>query len=286
MNPNPVDLHCHSRHSDGVLSVSELIKHAAAQQIQMLALTDHDTLAGIDEAQTLARGHEMLLIRGVEMSATWGSHTVHVLGLDIDLHTPELRRILADIQDLRGKRAEDIASKLERCGIADAMQHTVVEAGHSEITRTHFARMLVHQGHCKDLTQAFKRYLGQQGKRAYVKTQWPAMQTVIAAIHAANGQAVLAHPMSYKISSRQRRALVEEFAELGGNGIEVSAGGAQNPQNIKLAADLAREFGLCASQGSDLHDPIQRWLRFGRLMPIPEDLAPIWTQFRYQRAAA
>lgn len=279
MNPhNPIDLHCHSHHSDGVLSPQALIAHAAEAGIRMLALTDHDTLTGLPAAEAAARQHGLQLIPGVEMSASWANKTLHIVGLAIDRQHPALQQHLQPVQAYREHRAEQIAERLARAGIADALARTQALAGHRQLTRSHFARMLVDSGHCKDQRQAFKRYLA-AGKPAAVSSTWPDMQDCIACIHAAGGMAVLAHPLRYQLSASWRGRLLTAFKAAGGDALEVSAGASQSPQDVATCAAAAREHGLLASQGSDLHDPAQRWIRYAALQPLPSDLTPIWTRF-------
>lgn len=273
-----IDLHCHSTVSDGQLAPEQLIRHAAEAGISHLALTDHDSIDGLPAAAQAASQAGLHLISGVEMSCDWDGRSLHVVGLNFDPDNPALRRHLHSVQQQRRERAAQISHKLAQAGLPDALAGARVVAGHDQITRTHFAAWLVQAGHCKDTKQAFKRYLA-AGKPGAVKSQWPSMTDSLACIAQAGGVTVLAHPLRYNMTAAWRQRMLAAFAAAGGHALEVSAGASQKPDDIHQCAQLAREHGLLASQGSDFHSLEQRWIPYGRLAPLPSDLIPVWQHF-------
>ncbi len=269
-----VDLHCHSTASDGRLTPTALVEAAAAAGVELLALTDHDTVAGIAEAQAAASHCGLRLLPGIELSSTWQKRTLHIVGLGIDPQAPALVAGLSGLQQLRAERATAIAAKIEKLGVKDALQRAAAIAGDGQITRTHFARLLIESGVCKDMKKAFKRYLS-SGKPQYVAVQWPAPEDIIAWIHAAGGRAVLAHPLRYDMSAAWRQRMLTAFREAGGDAIEVCCGNSET-SDVNTSAAEAVQHGLQGSVGSDFHDPEQRWARLGRIPPLPNNVTPVW----------
>lgn len=272
------DLHSHSSCSDGALSPTELINRAVAQGVTHLALTDHDTLAGLAEARQAAERSPLQLINGVEISATWQGKSLHIIGLDFDPAAPELNQLLEVLQLKRQQRAEKIAHKLSKKGVQDPLAHAHRLAKGRLITRPHFAHCLVEQGFAVDFQSAFKHYLG-QGKPAFVATQWEELESVVEAIHLAGGRVVIAHPRRYRMTHSWMRRLMEEFKAMGGDGVEVVCGGG-SPGDRQAMTELATRYDLMASTGSDFHDPRNNWIELGKLPAIPADLQPIWGLFK------
>ncbi len=271
------DLHTHSRASDGRLSPAELVEQARAAGVELLALTDHDTTDGLDEARQAADAAGIALINGVEISVSWEGKTLHIVGLNIDPRCPKLCAGLAGLQALREDRARRIAAKLASLGVNQPMERAAELAQGGQITRTHFARLLVSDGLVADLKLAFRRHLA-AGKPAYVATQWAALDEAIGWIHAAGGLAVLAHPLRYRLSGAWRQRMLTAFKAAGGDALEVSAGASQQAQDLALCTRDALNHGLLASVGSDFHGPEQRWLKLGRLAPLSSQLTPVWTR--------
>lgn len=269
-----VDLHCHSTASDGRLTPTALVEAAAVAGVELLALTDHDTVAGIAEAQAAASRCGLRLLPGVELSSTWQKRTLHVVGLGVDPHSPALVVGLAVLQQLRAERAVAIAARIEKLGVKDVLQRASAMAGDGQITRTHFARLLIESGICKDMKKAFKRYLS-SGKPQYVVVQWPGLDDIIGWIHAAGGRAVLAHPLRYDMSAAWRQRMLTAFRDAGGDAIEVCCGNSETA-DINTSAAEAVQHGLHGSIGSDFHDPEQRWARLGRIPPLPATVTPVW----------
>lgn len=269
-----VDLHTHSLRSDGSLTPSELIELAAQAGIGLLALTDHDTVDGLDEAQRAADGIGMRLVPGVEISAAWHFQTVHVLGLWIDPASVRLRDALDRQAERRRVRMRKMCASLSKAGLPGDALLAAVQAASSLPTRTHLAAALVAAGHVDKTDDAFRKYLG-AGKRAHAAADWPELADVVGLIREAGGIASLAHPMRYPLSSGGRRRLLTDFAAAGGGALEVLTG-ANGAQHLQACAALAVKFGLRASVGSDFHNPQLTWNPLGRLAKLPDGIVPVW----------
>lgn len=272
-----VDLHSHSVFSDGALEPVELAQRIAVTGIRLWALTDHDTTDGLVQAAAASRATGVRWVTGVEISASWASRTLHVLGLNIDPEAPALRTGLARLREMREQRAATIGAKLAKHGWDTALLAARQRAGAGTITRTHFAEALVELGAVHNLQQAFDRYLG-RGKPAHVQAEWLHLTSVIKIITAAGGSAVLAHPMRYDLTATWLRKLLSEFKLAGGHGIEVASGPTANDQ-LDLLADYAVKFELKASTGSDFHSPTHPWRKLGGTPELPKKLIPIWADW-------
>lgn len=225
-SPKSYDLHCHSTASDGVFSPTQIIERAVEQKIDVLSLTDHDTIAGYEEAKLAAQQNNLELIPGCEISTVWNGHAIHVVGLSFDPLHPALQELLSIQTQLRAERALLIGKKLEKCGVENAYQGAK-ELAPGEVTRAHFARYLVSIGKVKNDSQAFKRYLT-KGKTAYVEASWCDMQQAIKVIQQAGGIAICAHPLRYKMNNRRIKLLLSDFKKFGGDAVEVAHPG-QSP---------------------------------------------------------
>ena len=268
------DLHSHSSASDGSFTPTELVNFAAGQGVNVLALTDHDITTGIDEAKKAATAQNMQLIAGVEISVLWGKTTLHILGLNIDHNNASLLAGLEQIRQARARRAIEIGHRLEKAGIKDAYQQARAISNGDNVTRTHFARVLIKNGHAKDMKQVFKRYLV-AGKPGYVAGQWAEMQEALDWIAAAGGTSVIAHPARYRLTATKMRMMIEAFKKAGGQGIEVISGSHSTDESQHIA-QLARKYKLLASRGSDFHDPAIAYINMKTLPALPKDLAPVW----------
>jgi predicted metal-dependent phosphoesterase TrpH len=270
-----IDLHCHSTASDGVLSPAQIVERAAANGVQVLALTDHDELAGLADAADAARRHGVRFIPGVEVSITWTGMTIHIVGLGIDPQNATLVAGLEQVRSSRTRRAERIAAELTAIGIEGSLEGAYAYAENpSLIGRTHFARYLVEYGAAPDVATVFRRYLV-SGKPGYVPHHWAELADAVAWIRAAGGCAVVAHPGRYKLSGAELRRLLTEFKQAGGEGIEVVTGSHSRSQ-YKEFARYAREFDLLSSRGSDFHGPDESPIDLGQLPSLPADLQPVW----------
>jgi hypothetical protein len=269
-----IDLHCHSNVSDGVLPPADVVARAAANGVHVLALTDHDDVAGIASAQMAANAAELTLIPGVEISVSWGGQTVHIVGLRIDPQHSVLAAGLADIRRGRIERAHRMSDDLAKSGIAGAYEGAYDFAVNKEMVgRTHFARWLVAQGHAPDMRSAFRRYLT-RGNPGYVEHEWTSLENAVGWIRASGGMAVVAHPGRYAFNARELHLLLDAFRALGGEGIEVITG-SHHPSEYGKFADLARAFGLKASRGADFHAPGEG-IDIGRLPALPHYCQPVW----------
>lgn len=259
-----------------------LVQRAVAQGVDFLSLTDHDELSGVAEARAAAEGSSLNLVPGVEVSVTWGKATVHIVGLRVKPESSVLREGLARNRGGRRLRAQRMADELARIGIPGALEGAYAYALNKElIGRTHFARFLVEEGVVKDVKTVFKKFLV-KGKPGYVSHEWAGLEEAVNWIHAAGGQAVIAHPGRYKFGREKIRLLLSEFRDAGGEGIEVVTG-SQPADQVPVFADLAVEYGLLASVGSDFHAPGEGGRELGsimgRPMALPERCTPIWTKW-------
>ncbi|WP_343464183.1 PHP domain-containing protein [Pantoea sp.] len=272
------DLHSHTQASDGVLSPSALVQRAAAMQVGVLAITDHDTVAGVEEAQRAARTQALPLrvLAGVEASTLWENHEIHIVGLDLDCQHLALKHFLAQQHQCRRARAQAIAERLDRARIPNALAGAERLAQGGVITRGHFARYLIEIGKADNMANVFKHYLA-RGKTGYVPPQWCTIKQAIDAIHHSGGVAVLAHPGRYGLSAKWLKRLIAHFAEAGGDAIEVAQ--CQQPPNERTQlAGYARDHGLAGSQGSDFHQPCP-WIELGRKLWLPGGVEPVWERF-------
>lgn len=282
MNPSAnIDLHCHSTASDGLLSPRELVMRARSNGVGVLALTDHDELGGLAEAQKAAEEFAIALVNGVEVSVTWDGATVHVLGLGIDPAHEALNAGLAAVRSGRDARARRIAQALEAEGIAGSFEGALGYATNPDlVSRTHFARFLVEKGYAGDVRSVFQRYMV-SGKPGYVPHRWAALGDAVMWIRASGGAAVLAHPGRYRLSGLQMRALLDEFRQLGGAGIEVVTSN-HTAQQVREFARLAREYGLLCSRGSDFHGPGESRVDLGALPRLAAEYKPVWHDWQDQ----
>lgn len=272
-----IDLHLHSSASDGALPPDELVALAAANGVRTLALTDHDSTAGLNAGAAAAADCGLQFVPGVEISVSWQHRTLHVVGLNIDAGNARLQTGLTALQRLRDTRAREIGRRLAQRGIPDAYAGAQALAAGAEITRTHFARHLQDSGHVRTFQEAFKRYL-HLGKPAYVSVTWAALEDCIAWIHAAGGLAVLAHPLRYPMTRSWLLRALNAFKQAGGDAMEVVCGRG-NRDELLQAAHLATRFELAGSVGSDFHAPGNAYLHPGGLPPLPDSVEPVWYRF-------
>lgn len=273
-----VDLHSHSTASDGRLTPAELVRRAVAQRVEVLALTDHDTVAGLGEAEAViaAENLPVRLIHGIELSTSWDALEIHVVGLHINAESAELMATIASQESARVARGVEMGRRLAKQRIDGAYEGALALANGASLTRAHFARYLLEAGHCANLQKAFDHYIGRGGK-AYVPHQWMSIAEAVQVIHAAGGLAVLAHPGRYKLSTKWLKRLLQLFKEAGGDAMEVSLP-QQSPQERANLGLWCREHQLLASVGSDFHAPTS-WQELGRNLWLPKDVTPVWHAF-------
>lgn len=256
-----------------MLSPAELVALSAGRGIKLFALTDHDCLNGVAEANEACNAAGIRFLPGVEISVTWEKKTLHIVGLGVDPEDKNLRAGLARLQEVRDTRAVEIGRRLESKGIKGAHAGATCIAGKARITRTHYARFLLETGHVKDLQQAYKRYLG-RGKPGYVSTDWVGLEEALAWIDGAGGRAVLAHPLRYGFTRAWLVKILAAFKQAGGDALEIVTG-RSNPDEIAVSAHLAQRFELMGSVGSDFH-MLSAGLMPGVEMELPSGIRPVW----------
>jgi predicted metal-dependent phosphoesterase TrpH len=269
-----VDLHTHSLASDGTLTPTQLVEHAARQQVRVLALTDHDETAGIAEARVAARSHGIHLVPGVEVSVSWNHATVHIVGLGVDPQNLGLAAGLGRLREFRNWRAEEIGRRLEKKGIEGTYEAACEKAKGTIISRTHFAYVLAERGLAKSTRDVFRKFLV-QGKPGHVPGEWASLEEAVGWINGAGGEAVIAHPARYRMTGTRLRKLIGQFKDVGGAGIEVISG-SHSRDDCYTMARYAQQAGLKASSGSDYHGPENPWIELGALPGLPEGCVPIW----------
>ena len=269
------DLHCHSVVSDGTLTPEALAARAKAAGVQLWSLTDHDEIGGQGRAIAAAKAVGLPYLTGTEISVTFLHKTVHIVGLGFDADNAQLQQGLADTRGGRERRARDMADELAKAGIPDAFEGALKYVGNPDlISRTHFARYIVETGRCADPHEVFRRYLA-EGKPGFVPHRWASLKDAVRWITEAGGIAVIAHPGRYDFTPNEEYALFSEFKNHGGRGVEVVTGSHTVPEYQEYA-DMAREFDLLASRGSDFHDPTESHTDLGTLPELPARLTPVW----------
>lgn len=281
------DLHCHSTVSDGTLEPEALAARAAANGVELWALTDHDEIGGQHRARAAAHAAGMAYLTGTEVSVTFASETVHIVGLGFDADDAQLAAGLARTRGGREQRARSMAASLAQVGIADAFEGALRYVGNPDlISRTHFARHLIEVGVCHDTSEVFRRFLT-EGKPGYVPHRWAGLGEAVRWITEAGGVAVVAHPGRYRFTPTEEYALFTEFIAHGGRGVEVVTGSHTTAEYGRYA-DLAVELDLVASRGSDFHSPGESRTDLGKLPWLPGQLTPVWEHIatRVQHPAA
>lgn len=307
-----IDFHCHTKASDGGLTPTEVVQRAFSRGLNYLAITDHDLVAGVAEAMAAAqKGNKLLcsgaadapeenyilptalvtgvkngtlerdpaerqlnIIPGIEFSTTWRNEQIHIVGLYLDIENAELTRLIDVRRGQRVARAVAIGERLERLGFERPYERCCEQAQPgASITRGNYARLIFQDGKARSIDEAFNKYL-RRGQKAYVRNDWGPVDETVAAIKAAGGIAVLAHPRRYKISNRRLRMLIEDFIACGGEAIEVSSS-QQSEADREYLTTLCRNYKIMASLGSDFHNP-DIFRNLGQNLDLAEDLTPVW----------
>ncbi|UOH75464.1 PHP domain-containing protein [Acinetobacter schindleri] len=280
-----VDLHTHSNISDGTLSPQQLVEAAAASFIHTLALTDHDTMDGLELAREAAKDHEIKIISGVEISSQWSrpatkkNYGVHIVALDVQNPEP-LQQALEQQKRIRAERSKKICDLLIPLIGQDIYPDVVAKVDNipDRVTRTHIAKTLVEKGIVTRPQQAFDKYI-KEGKKAYVKFDGLGLEETIQVIHASGGFAVLAHPTRYDLSATNIRYLIEIFARFGGDAVELPP--AVDPASTRQMVDrMIAEHGLKVSVGSDYHGDNMPWIKLGHIPAVKDGQVGIWESFR------
>jgi len=270
-----IDLHSHTSSSDGGSTPQELVDRAVNFQLDVLAITDHDTTAGLESAQRYIKDKNLLLklINGIEISTEWQGFEIHIVGLNIDPKSQALISLIETQQSLREQRASLMGEKLAKCGFVGIYDKAKAMAGEGSITRAHFAKVLLQQGDVATMQKAFDKYIG-KGQRAYVKPNWCSIDQAVDVIHQAGGSAVMAHPIRYDLSAKWLRRLIVQFKADGGDALEIVLP-QMAPQQREIMLNYCLEYDLHASMGSDFHYP-SKWNDLGRNLRMPEKVKPVW----------
>ena len=270
------DLHCHSAVSDGTLEPEALAARAKGNGVELWALTDHDELGGQWRAIRAAAAVGLPYLTGTEISVTFADVTVHIVGLGFDVDNAALHAGLAATRGGRRNRALEMADGLAKVGIHGAYEGALQYVGNPElISRTHFARFLVESKVCADTHEVFRKYLV-EGKPGFVPHRWATLGNAVRWIVEAGGVAVIAHPARYKFSPTEEYALFTEFMAHGGRAVEVVTGSHSAAEALRYA-QVATEFDLLASRGSDFHSPGESHMDLGSLPVLPAHLTPVWS---------
>jgi len=268
-----VDLHTHSCYSDGTYTPAELVHQADQADLAAVALTDHDTIAGVWEAQRAAAEHPGLhFLAGVEISAKRPVGVLHILGLGIDPSSTVLGRVLKDLRDARDLRNPKIIDRLRRMGVRIGMDDVLAAAQRlgpdtddrpCVVGRLHIAQAMINAGYVRTVEEAFAKYLGSEAP-AYVDKEKLTAREAIDAIHAAGGLAILAHPV--QLGCRNRAELEQTVKDLVGAGLDglEAYHTDHTPQQTRIYLDIARRAGLCVTGGSDFHGRAKPQAMLGR----------------------
>ncbi|PSW18365.1 PHP domain-containing protein [Photobacterium sanctipauli] len=276
------DLHSHTTASDGRLSPEELVARAVERRVDILAITDHDTVSGLNAAQQEieAKNLPLTLIKSIEISTLWRNFDIHIVGLNIDPEHPAITQLIAEQAARRDARAQLIGERLEKNRMPGAYEGAKAIANGATLTRSHFAQWIVEQGYAKNMQAVFKKFLTRNNP-GYVPPNWCSIADAVEAIHLAGGQAVLAHPSRYKMTAKWIKRLLAAFVEAKGDAMEVSLP-QQSPQERRLLADYSIDYKLLASQGSDFHYA-SPWTELGRNLWLPKGVTEVWHEWDVEK---
>lgn len=246
-----VDLHVHSNASDGTFSPSEVVTLAAEKGLTAIALTDHDTIDGIAEAQAASAGLPVEIIPGIELSCVYQGEEIHILGLYVDPSDQEFVSETNALKDIRKKRNEEIILRFQSSGISITLEEVMAGNPDTVITRAHFARILFEKGYVKNMDQAFKKYLDYNGPYCPRKEEITP-EHAMKILTSCNASPVLAHPYLYHLGDRKTEELVRSLKDLGLHGLEVYHSSNNQYESGKLKK-LALQYDLFPTGGSDFH---------------------------------
>lgn len=263
---NLIDLHVHSHHSDGTDDISALVKSAHTVGLKAFALTDHDTVAGVNDAIKEAQQYNIEVIPGTELSVTcdYGprkNREIHILGLFVDQNNDYFLTMLDTIAKSRDIRNEQMIKLLNEQGFDFTLDELYEHFPNAIITRAHFARMLVDKGYVSDIPKAFDRYIG-DGCCCYVKREHLSPRDAINLIHEAGGIAVLAHPFLYKLERNDIKALIAHLKNLGLDGVEAIYS-THSPSDEIFLRTVVKELELVYTGGSDYHGSNKPHIKLG-----------------------
>ena len=252
MSENIIDLHAHTIFSDGSVTPFELAGLAQSQGARAIAITDHDTVAGLAEGRKAAEHLGIEFVDGIEISAEYSPGTMHILGYCINDESAALLTKLAELRSARERRNPEIASRLQSLGFDISYEDVARLAGNEVVGRPHFARLMVERGYAESIQDAFNRFLA-KGAAAYFEKARLSPRDSIALIHEAGGVAVLAHPYQLKLSSLEEvEQLIAELAAMGLDGVEAIYS-RHSSEERRVYAEMAKRHGLIVTGGSDYH---------------------------------
>ncbi|WP_313582265.1 PHP domain-containing protein [Lacrimispora sp.] len=246
-----VDLHVHSNASDGTFTPSEVVALAVEKDLAAIALTDHDTIDGLSEAQAAADGLPIEIIPGIELSCVYQGEEIHILGIYVD---PTDRVFISEtvaLKEIRKKRNEEMIRRFQNAGISITLDEVMAGNPDTVITRAHFARVLLEKGYVKNMDQAFKKYLDYSGPYCPRKEKITP-EHAMKILTDCNASPVLAHPYQYHLGDKKTEELVCYLKDLGLQGLEVYHSSNNQYESGKLRK-LARKYDLFPTGGSDFH---------------------------------
>lgn len=270
---NCIDLHVHSTASDGTLTPREVVKLAKESGLVAIALTDHDTIQGIEEAVDEGNKLGIKVIPGIEISAEYLGGDIHILGLNVDYTSKRFEEIVNICQNSREDRNRKMIKKMQEDGIDISEEKMYARFGDSSITRAHFARYLVENGYVTHKDMAFAMYL-EKGKKYYVSREKVTPQMAIEIIKDAGGHPVLAHPLLYKLGKDRLMSLFDSVKKLGMEGIE-GLYSLNTPSDDAFLKKVADNYGFYLTGGSDFHGANKPNIMIGKgkgNLQVPEEL--------------
>ena len=276
------DLHVHTRASDGDLDPEQAVSQARFSGLDTVAVTDHDTVAGTQEALDSAKKHGIEVIAGVEISAVFEPGTLHILGY-FPSYPQGFEQALKPLQEARKLRFPRMVEKLNRLGIDISLEDVLKIAGNAQVGRPHIAKALINKGSVRDFDEAFSRYLA-KGRPAYVEKEKMSPREAVRTILAHNGIPVLAHPFTLDLEKPEFRRFIRELADYGLMGIEISYPEHTRSQK-RLFAQIAREHGLLITGGTDYHGPGQGGLTIGAY-GLDKEALSVFRERLYQRSSS
>ena len=257
-----VDLHCHSTASDGTLAPADVVRLAQSSGLSALALTDHDTIGGIEEAAAEAAAIGLDFLPGIEISCDFPTGTMHLLGYGVDPASVVLRDLTRRLIEARDDRNPRIVRKLNELNVAITMPEVEAEAGGGVVGRPHIAALLMRKGYVSSIKQAFDKYLG-KGAAAYFDKERIAPREAFDLIHRSGGLPVLAHPVQLRAGNDAELArIIKDCADLGLIGLEVIHSD-HTAELVDKYSAIADKFGLLKTGGSDFHGTNKKNIELG-----------------------
>lgn len=256
-----IDLHVHTTASDGTYSPSDILRLGKNIGLEAIAITDHETMNGLDEAHRVEKIYNIEIINGIEISTEWEGTELHLLGYLFDHLSEDLQKVINRLKEGRERRNEEIAGLLKRDGIPIEIEQLRKDSKTRIIGRPYFAKILVKCGLAQGISDAFQKYLT-PGKPYYVKRVYPDANTCIKALIDSGGVPVLAHPLKYKFSNEKLYTCIQELCGYGLCGIECMYSGYQKAQ-IDSLSKMAKYLNLCCTGGSDFHGQNKPGIQLG-----------------------